>query len=398
MKKGVIIGLATVMLLLASGMAMAGDMSGTGDASGHGDMNDGGMHGHTHMDIGTFNYTNGVATGTFVDFNINPQNGEITNYVVNGTTVFSSVTYSSPTVGKVTVHGSTLTYLGIGAAPDWNMSMHNPIFKSTWTMVSAHDVPSGVLHIVQYGENNVTYTLAPGEQAKITGNHTLEISGTLGGTIIYTGTAQVSGNTITIALGTNTFDFGNYSFKGGSAVFISDETWQHLSEQLREKLMNAIAQGKVGGELKIHGNREDFVNYTYGFNVQVQNNEKNKIQVQVQAESHEGKVMIMDINKSQMQYDAQHQIKVKLDGKELKMSSETEVLAAQGTEGKYAVVDNGNYVTVMVYIPHFSDHTLDVESQPTVLGEITGNPLIIGAIVAAIVIVAVAAVVVIKRR
>ncbi len=393
MKKGIIV-MAMTMMLLVSAIAL-GAAASPQNAT---DENHG-MHGHEYGELGAFNYTAGTATGKFVDFKINPENGAISDYSVNGSAVFSSVSYENTTQGSVSVHGATLMYMGFGAKLNWskqNWSNPGSMFKTSWTMVSAHDAPAGVLHIVQFGENKIIYTLAQGENAKITGNHTISVSGAVSGMIIHTGTAKISGNSIYITLGINEFDFGNMKMRGGSALFISNYAW-HFGQELRNKVMNAIAQGKVGGEMMVHGQNSEFMNYTYGFHAQIQAQEKNKVSVKVSSEEHEGKVVIMDINKSSMQYDSQHKIIVKIDGKEIKMTDDNSVFAG-GTEGKYAVVDNGNYVTVMVYIPHFSEHSVDVESQPNALGEITANPLLIGAVAAAVILVIVAAIIVVKRH
>ena len=394
MKKEIIIGITALMffaVLAGAVSAETGDMHGNGPSGSHGGMGIG---------IGSFNYSNGVAKGRFVDFDINPESGVITNYQVNGTTVFSGVSYSDSTTGKVMVRGASLMYFGLGEhiEPPANWSHNNTIFKSSWLMLHAHDNPAGILHIVEYGENTITYTLGNGITAEKTSNHTVSINGTVHGVLVFTGSASVTGKQVIINLGTNDFQFGNYTYRGGSVVFIRTSLW-HFNEKLRQKIMNAIANGKVGGEIMIHGNREDFMNYTYGFHAQVMKEEQNMVKIQVQSESHMGKVVLIDINKTQMQYNSNHKITVKIDGNELKMTSETDVLAG-GTEGKYAVVDNGNFVTVMVYVPHFSEHTVNVESQPSnsLVESVLSNSLFIGAIIAIIVIIAIVAAVIIKKR
>ncbi len=379
MKKGMIMA---IMVLMVAGLAMSA-ITTTASASPE-----------THRmqeEMGHFNYTNGVATGTFVSFKLNPENGEISDYALNGTVVFQSVTYENVTKGDVSVRGATLMYMGTGAKIDW--SHHNSSFLHTsWMMVSAHDGMAGVLHIVEYGYNKITYTLAPGETAKIEGNNTISIEGKISGELIHTGKAELSGNTVTITMGSA--ELGGENIHGGSSIFVSTNG-MNLPGKLRDRVMEAMAKGKLAGEIKVNGHEHDFVNYTYGFHAQVEKSEKNRVQVKLQADFHEGKVVMVELNKSQMSYDAHHRIMVKLDGKEINEASESEVLSASGTTAEYAVVDNGNTVTLLVYVPHFSEHTLDVESQAEGASAMFNTYLIIGA-VAAVIIVAVA-VILIKR-
>ncbi len=348
---------------------------------------------HEMSEWGHFNYTSGSADGKFVNFNIDSNTGVINNYQVNGTTVFTSVSYENETHGNVMVKGANLFYYGIGAEMNWSNMNHK--FGYMWRFVHSHDNPAGVLHIVVYGQDTITYRLGNGITAEKSGNHTITLDGSVAGILVFTGNAHVNGSEISVKLGTGEFNFGNYTYKGGSAIFIRTGAW-HMKREIKEKIINAIAEGKVGGELHV-GRYTDFTNYTYGFHARVQQEEKNRVQITVDSENHEGKVVMIDVNKSSMQYDSQHQIVVKIDGKEIKMSSETDVLAG-GSEGKYAVVDNGNTVTILVYVPHFSEHTVDVESQSSNPIEVMGNPIYLGVIIAVVIIVIIAAVAIIKKR
>ncbi len=358
----------------------------------------GGMHHdeEEHMLFGGFNYTDGAAQGTFVSFSIDPNTGEVSNYAVNGTTVFSQVTYENDTNGEVEVNGPVLWYYGFGTQVNW--SNHNPRWNTMWRFIHVHDNPAAVFHIVVYGEDTITYRLASGESAKVTGNHTIVINGTVQGTLIFSGKATVEGNEIKIKIGESNYEFGNYTYKGGSVMFIRTNAW-HFRERVRNMIIRAIAEGKMGGEIRVGENgKSDFVNYTYGFHARITHQETNRLRLTVESESHEGKVVMITVDKDKLQYDSSHKVVVKLDGKEIRMTSEDEVLAG-GSEGKYAVIDGENEVTVMVYVPHFSEHTVDVESQPeSVTTEIMGNPILLGAGIAIVLIIVIAAVIILRRR
>ena len=346
--------------------------------------------------IGRFNYTNGFANGEFVNFQINDKTGEIENYKVNGTMVFQSVTYENETSGSVWTKGATLFYYGMGEKINFNYSMSKMNFM--WRFIHAHDNPAGVFHIVVYGEDTVTYTLATGIQAVQTNKHIITLNGTITGVLIFTGNAVINGNKISVTMGAKNYTFGNYEFRGGSAIFIKTGGW-NLPSKIREKIINAIQQGKMGGEIDINGKNSDFINYTYGLHANVKSSEKNNVQISVSSENSEGKVIMINVDKSTLNYDSNHEITVKIDGKVIKEESEDSVMAG-GSEGKYAVVNGENTVTILIYVPHFSSHSVDIQSQEKtpVIGDLAGNPLMLGVIVLVIIVIIAGIVVVIKRR
>ena len=356
--------------------------------------------------VGHFNYTNGFAQGEFVSFNINPQNGEIQNYVVNGTTVFESVTYENETTGRVWVKGPSLFYYGQGAA--LNVSgMEQPKLKFMWRFLHVHDNPAGVFHVVVYGQDMITYKLASGLNAEITGKHLIMINGAISGVLIFTGTAQVNGDQITVKLGNANYTFGDYTFHGGSAVFIRTDGWQ-IPQDVKEKIINGIKDGKVAGQVDVSGRgSSDFINYTYDFHANVDVSTSG-VNVVVSSENHTGKVVVINVDKSKLQYDASHKIVVKIDNKEVKASTVNDVLTG-GSDSKYVVINGTSEVTVMVYVSHFSSHTITVESQSesgtsSGSGTSTGsdilnyleNPIVL-VIIIVIIIAIIAAVIIAKR-
>ncbi len=360
----------------------------------------GNMHYSGGCQIGQFNYTNGFAAGKYVSFQIDDKTGEIENYKVNGTSVFQSVTYENETYGNVWTRRAVLFYYGMGE----KINFTNPTqgkMNFMWRFMHIHDNPAGVFHMVVYGEDTVTYKLASGIDAIKTGNHVITLNGTISGILIFTGNAKIGSNEISITLGTKNYTFGNYEFKGGSVIFIRTGAW-NIPSKIKEKVINAIQQGKMGGEMDINEKANDFINYTYGLHANLKVREKNNIQIAVSSENSEGKAIMINVDKSTMNYDEHHNIIVKIDGNKIKMTNENDVLAG-GNEGKYAVVDNGNSVTILVYIPHFSSHTLNVESQETssisgTIGSLIGNPVILAAIAIIIILIIAGVIILIKKH
>ncbi len=374
-------------ILIISAIVVFGMIPALASAESH----ENGMNSHLRP-WGHFNYTSGNVQGKFVSFKIN-NNGEIQNFEIKNNTVFKSITYENETFGKVRVRGANLFYFGIGTNMNW--SHINPNMKAMWRFVHAHDGPAAALHVVIYGKDTVKLNIADGENITHISNHTIRIGGKIRGIIAFSGSASVNGNTVSIKLGAKFIKIGNHTYHGGSLVFVRTGAW-HMPKRVAERIIHAIGEGKVAGEITV-GKHVDFENYTYGFHANVGTMKHNYVSIDVDSENHEGKVVLININKTDMQYDSSHHLTVKIDGKEIKETNDEDVLAG-GTQGKYTVVDNGDYLTVLVYMPHFSEHSIDVESQPNnVPAEIMGNPMYMGAIIA-IIVVAIVIVVALKKK
>ncbi len=347
----------------------------------------------THKDtyLGSFVDNNGNVTGTYVSFTMDEETGEIWNYMVNNVTVFSSVTYENETIGKTSIMGPVFLYSGAMVSTDFPNDFGDmnfgPGMDIGWRFIHIHDNPTGVMHIVTYGEDEITYTLADGVTATLN-NSTVELSGAVDAYLLVSnGVVSIDGNQVTVKTGVNN--------DTTSIAFVEPSEWK-VPKEIRNKIMAGIRDGKVGGEMYVGVNGTDFVNYSYQMRAQIEVKEQNHLRIQVSSEDSEGKVMIINAEKSMLQYDENHKIVVKFDGKEIKETSVDDVMAG-GTEAKYAVVDNGDDVSVMVYIPHFSEHTIDVESQAvSAVDTVTSNPVILGALV--IVVIAVVAAVVWKVK
>ena len=348
--------------------------------------------------IGQFNYTNGFVDGKYVSFQINDETGEIENYKVNGTSVFQSVTYENETQGNVWTKGAVMLYYGMGE----KINFTNPTqgkMNFMWRFMHIHDNPAGVFHMVVYGGDTVTYKLGSGIYALKTGQHIITLNGTITGVLIFTGNAVISNDKISVTLGIHDYTFGDYNFKGGSVTFIRTGGW-NIPSKIKDKVINAIQQGKVGGEMDINEKASDFINYTYGLHAHLKTREKNNLELTVSSENSQGKVIMVNVDKSTLNYDSNHKITVKIDGKEIKEESEDSVMAG-GSEGKYAVVNGENSVTVLIYVSHFSSHSVDIQSQEKSTGILPGNltekPIILG-IIAIIIILIIAGIAILIKR
>jgi len=344
MKRVWILALAILLAL----PAMAGIVA----ASGH-------QNGHSAY-FGQFEYSNGAVKGKFVSFQVDPKSGVIENYTVDNTTIFEKISYKNTTMGRVKVSGARFFYYGIASPFGWN-NTHKRGYM--WRVVMVHDTPVGVLHIVTHGQDVLRYKLADGINATIS-NNTITLSGKVSA-YLFVSHALPSMQNDTIYIKTE----GN---RTASAVFVEPAN-VNVPEKIKNMEIRSLQKHKLGGEMYIGPKGTDFVNYTYGVNAKVLMKERNHIQVQVSAQGiNGGRIMVLNVNRTMLNYNSSTRLMVKFDGKAINETS-VDALLNGSTQPMYAVSYNNDTVSLAVYIPHFSEHVIDIQSEVNSTGSNGGG-------------------------
>ncbi len=314
---------------------------------------------HTGVYVGDFEYSNGNVKGKFVSFQINPRTGEIKNYTVNNVTFFEEIKYQNLTMGKLMVHGAMLFYRGIYSAQLGVNHTHKNHTNNTWgymwRAVMSHDNPSGVLHIVTHGRDVIEYKLSSGINATLSNSSvSLEFNGTYAYMFFSNGKVKLYNGTIYIKTGDK---------NSTSSVIFIEPSHIAKSRSMKKFEMRALQKYRLGGEMYIAPNATDFVNYTYGLNAKLGIKERNHIRIQIDARGVEaGKIIVVSIDKSVMNLSSNKTIIVKLDGKNINRTS-MENLLNESSQAGYVVSYTNDTVDIAIYVPHFSEHFLDVESE-----------------------------------
>jgi hypothetical protein len=145
-----------------------------------------------------------------------------------------------------------------------------------------------------------------------------------------------------------------------------EQTKNQWKNQYRYQIEDGIKNGTVVQECNI--SKKDgnvYMNsyeYQKGMSVEIDEQSQNKVQVRVSAEFKEGKVLILNIEESALKVKSANQLKIRFDGNEISEGNIAEVLDGNGEEAQYAMAlgeSGGQYI---VYIPHFSEHVITIES------------------------------------
>jgi len=316
--------------------------------------------------FGVFSMEETTVDGRFLEFGYTE--GALYDYTVTGESgvlVFESVEIQDfQSISEPKMDGAVFTMDGDGVR------------------LMAHNNPTGMLQITSVKENvsvKVMLELAEGMVLVKSTNGTYELAGSGMNGLIRTGGADLSviGSTVEIEIG-----------YAGHMMFSAMPQKGYGSYEYRRSYMMALMNGSIDTELNVVTSNGMSLTQKFEYQgkvqMQVRSLNKNKICVMVESHEHKGKVVSIGVDRETMGYAHRDQVRVKIDGKELKRGgSADEVLECSSeTEGLYWVEESPDGLQALVYVPHFSEHEIVIEKIPADEG--LTNPIIIGLICTAV--------------
>lgn len=297
---------------------------------------------HTLVGKG-FLYENDYGVGNFVKFMFNDT--DIIDYTAvryEDVTVFDFIHINGfhPTSDPET-HGAV-----------WRVSGEN-------ASVEIHDNPTIMLKIKTLNQSCVV-TFYPNSEVILNqeNNRTINVKGEIDGKIILAaeGSIKVTNLSVTVTV----------ENRGGCILFMAEPNVNNsvcIRSQWRyeDKIAKHIAKGKVFARVIVDNNGFDdmvFVNGTVDCLTF-----KNRIKVKLNGSEKSGKTVIIDVSNKVLNVSNLNRLKVILDGKEMVLENYSSVLNETGVVPMYAVINGSNGLTILVYLPHFSTHTIEIYSE-----------------------------------
>jgi hypothetical protein len=313
--------------------------------------------------FGPIEYDNGTVTGFFFKFNFNESTGTITNYSVRYGNemlrVFDNIEVSDFTAENVKVVGS------IFVASD---ETHRII---------AHNNPTALLHIMT--NSSAEISIAIPEDFKI---EQINSNNTCLDTI-YRITKDDFVGAIGISNGAASFEEneeGTYLHVSGNDThlfFRMRPYFQETGLSMHAHLMNAVIEGRICAEIRVMVHNGDAIYdaqiYDHRYTLRIVSAVQNRVTLQVASEQHEGRLFLFVLDNDTI--NVSNQLRVKLDGNDVgRANSMSEILNATGTstsDARYYGFEIDGLQYLLVYVPHFSEHTIEISS----LSASSGIPL-----------------------
>jgi len=332
--------------------------------------------------FGIFSYDHslGNVSGRFLTFIVDEATGTVTDYTIKRDT--GSILLFTM------VQPLSFTSSGTGRT-DGAMFMLN----GSKMLIMAHNNPPAILLYRTQGQGNtVNYTLASGFVASVisgTSNVAIDGNGQHALLLVENGTATIDRSTISVVL---------QPWAKAVARFQPDiGLYAQVSQS---QVQQAISSGELACECSMvlyNGTVEqDFTGYQERLTLRVQEAVQNRIQLQVSAEFSTGKIVIISVDNGTLNARTAAEIGLTIDGVRLQQTMNLgEVFTATGTENKYSVAADDGAYQIVLYIGHFSDHTIVLEA----VSEQGGLPAsLVIPLIALVAIVAIVALVAIARK
>ena len=291
-----------------------------------------------HALLGGFSYENGYGVGNFVKFMFNDT--DIVDYTVirdENITVFNFVHVENfhPIDGPV-VNGAV-----------WRVNGEN-------ASIEIHDNPVALLKIKTVPR---TITFYPSEGMNVElDNNSAYITGAINGTIILAGEGgiELSNGSVKVRVESSK----------GCVLFLAEPEINNsvcVHRHCERVITKHIVKGKIFARVLVNDtNSSDGMVFINGsINCLTF---KHRVRVEVNG-SGEGKSVVIDISNRVLRINDTNRLKVFVDGKEINIGNYTDVLNETGIMPKYAIINGSNGIIVIVYLPHFSIHTIDIYAE-----------------------------------
>ena len=329
--------------------------------------------------FGGFNQNGSILEGRFLSFMLNESSGTLANYTV------------------ATTDGDVVLFDAIGLkdfVPE-NISLMGSLFVERDSNVSivVHDNPVALIHMASNRSfESVNFSLGSGISAVVlpkSGNDSNDSFALVSGAGVQ-GILTAKNGTLSI----ESDGLGNFTITANASdvMLRMKPAFAKGHMALVGAVQDAIIDGRIAGELSLtfrNGSAMyDLMQYRTGFEVEVQQANQNHVRLAVSSSEHAGKVTIINLDQGTFDTQTGNDMMVTLDGNGVRQTQNPlEVLSASGSlnsDAVYCIESSDNGSQILVYIPSFSTHVLDLSSVSPLASilSLTGLLAVLGAMVA----------------
>lgn len=171
----------------------------------------------------------------------------------------------------------------------------------------------------------------------------------------------------------------NYSSTGDMFILFRMTNLENDDEdEIEDEVNEGISKGEIGGEVTIDSGKGEFkevsVNYA-DMKMMTQVKDKNRVRVMVSSDTlgENGKIVSTEIYKEVLDVDKPKDVEVRFDGEKISMADDYKDLKDTSDGAEYLISIGQNKVQVLVMVPHFSTHSIDIMKAVGSGSNIIGN-------------------------
>lgn len=306
----------------------AGDMMGTGQTL----RQDAGIQGMGFMHSGACLY------GQYITFDVDNETGAIINYGIAGVEIFDSIAVDGFEYDSTQVIGAMTTIADTDGT----------------TFIQVHDNPAAVVNVFSSEAYTVIFDLADGttvsEEENIIKIEASDI-------VVYI--ISASGDTIDIS-----GDNGPISINSPADSYVVVRAvpvnMQGLGN-VHGMFAREVAKNRVGAEICLGaGGSLSVVNYAEEMHVELRSMTQEMIQLRVNCTDPEGRIMAFNLDNTSLVLQERDRIGIHYDGTPMACVNDPELVFNATTATCWISQQTREQAQVMMYIPEFSEHTIDI--------------------------------------
>ena len=143
-----------------------------------------------------------------------------------------------------------------------------------------------------------------------------------------------------------------------------DESWEDIYD---DHIQTGIGEGSIGAEMTISKEgREaaaDTITYLTGMELEMEKVSAQRVDITIRGDFSEGKIMVLNIDDTVIDISNVDDLVFKFDGEVMELSNINLMLTEKGDEALYCLTVGNDGLRVLIYIPHFSEHVITIESE-----------------------------------
>lgn len=293
--------------------------------------------------------------GKYVSFEYNDSTGEITNFTLGATPVFSSILIDD--WSPVVKHSGSEIRFEMKSKSD-NEDDEDGVERIT---LEIHDNPKGLIKVDVKGNRNVTFVLADGISGDIgVSEKAINLSGALNGTLVQIG--HENGTVDFSTVGNKNFTAkvtdAKLMFRTQPVTVMTQAQFNH-----RNQVTTGIMAGDVGAEVDIEDEDSSSTVVYDSLNISITQVENNTVSINISSELSQGTTVSLSVSSDILEVVQEENVTILFDGKQIQMADNyDDIMNPDDDDGaaEYLVVVGSEDVEVLVSIPHFSAHSITI--------------------------------------
>jgi len=293
--------------------------------------------------------------GKYVSFEYNDSTGEITNFTLGVTPVFSSILIDdwSP---DMKLKGSEIRFETKSKSDNDDDGYGVEMIR-----LEIHDNPKGLIKVDVKGNRNVTFVLADGISGEVNDpQNAVNLSGELNGTLVQIGHEE---GTVDFSTDSNKNFTANVTdaklmFRTHPVTVMTQAQFNH-----RSRVTTGIIAGDVGAEVDIEDEDSSSTVVYDSLNISIEQVENNTVSINISSELSQGTTVSLSVSSDILEVMQEENVTILFDGEQIQMADNYDDIMNPDDDGgaaEYLVVVGSKDVEVLVSIPHFSAHSITI--------------------------------------